>query len=101
MEWCQLGFRILALLQEGIAQPGPVMHQTSQDISDQRRDIARCGPAPPAVVEHNWYHGREMARRQQLPGLDQRLIQQANVDHETHGHVAINGGLEFQEQVDI
>ena len=30
---------------------------------DQWRDIARCSPAPPAVVEHNRYHGGEMTRR--------------------------------------
>src|SRR5690606_4710862 len=67
----------------------------------QRCQLLRCIPTRSPVVEHYRQHRRQEASGAELLAVDQVLIQKADVGVKAHGHVALDRGLELEQQVDV
>lgn len=66
-----------------------------------RRSDSWLGWSIHSNVEHDGQHRRQAVGGADASGAAEVLVEQADVGDEPHRHVAVHGGLEFDEQVEV
>ena len=98
----QIRLGVAAFFEQKIADlrlPGAQLRR--QIGVDQVGQAGLRGPGIAAIVEDDGQDRRQRFARANGTGLAQVFIEQAHIGEQTHGHVRIDAGLEFQQQIDI
>ncbi len=77
------------------------MRQFPRHVGYEIGDVTGRHPAPSPVVQHHRQHRRQAGAHGKLPGVNQILVEQAEVIEHPYRHVGIDAGLEFQQQIHV
>src|SRR5690606_17279641 len=97
----ELAFAVAAFVDNQIARLRLIPLELARAGLHQRCQLLRCIPTRSLVCEHYRQHRRQEASGAELLAVDQVLIQKADVGVKAHGHVALDRGLDLEQQVDV